>query len=151
MLKEFQFPSRIWNKKSTIFASSTTLRGVYTSDKRPQRSKQWNSTLKKCKQLFEYQHLLLLRDIWRSKFLSINKIITHADWLNDLNEEHLEIQHARTFCLHVHETLSLSLTGEQGEHTLLTHQRERERERERKRVRKRERGIKIERDKDREG
>ncbi len=28
----------------------------------------WNSTLKKCKQLFEYQHLLLLRDIWWSKF-----------------------------------------------------------------------------------
>jgi hypothetical protein len=25
-------------------------------------------TLKKCKQLFEYQHLLLLRDIWWSKF-----------------------------------------------------------------------------------
>ncbi len=23
---------------------------------------------KKCKQLFEYQHLLLLRDIWHSKF-----------------------------------------------------------------------------------
>ncbi len=23
---------------------------------------------KKCKQLFEYQHLLLLRDIWSSKF-----------------------------------------------------------------------------------
>jgi hypothetical protein len=26
---------------------------------------------KKCKQLFEYQHLLLLRDIWWSKFYSI--------------------------------------------------------------------------------
>jgi hypothetical protein len=25
---------------------------------------EWNSTLKKCKQLFEYQRLLLLRDIW---------------------------------------------------------------------------------------
>jgi hypothetical protein len=24
--------------------------------------------LKKCEQLFEYQHLLLLRDIWWSKF-----------------------------------------------------------------------------------
>jgi hypothetical protein len=29
---------------------------------------QWNSTLLKCRQLFECQHLLLLRDIWWSKF-----------------------------------------------------------------------------------
>jgi hypothetical protein len=77
--------------------------------------------------------------------------------------------HARTFCLHVHETLSptfllslslppslfisLSLTSELGAHTLFTSQREREREREkesenegerereRKRVRMREREI----------
>jgi hypothetical protein len=28
---------------------------------------QFNSTLSKCKQWFEYQHLLLLRDIWWSK------------------------------------------------------------------------------------
>jgi hypothetical protein len=28
---------------------------------------EWNS-FKKCKQLFECQHLLLLRDIWWSKF-----------------------------------------------------------------------------------
>jgi hypothetical protein len=28
---------------------------------------------KQCKQLFEYQHLLLLRDIWWSKFESIFK------------------------------------------------------------------------------
>ncbi len=33
----------------------------------------------------------------------INIISTHADWLN---EERLE--HTRTFCLHVHETLSPS-------------------------------------------
>ncbi len=26
------------------------------------------SRFKKCKQLFEYQHLLLLRNIWQSKF-----------------------------------------------------------------------------------
>jgi hypothetical protein len=30
--------------------------------------RQWNSTLLKHKQLFEYQHLVLLRDIWWSKF-----------------------------------------------------------------------------------
>ncbi len=29
--------------------------------------------LKKCKQLFEYQHLLLLRDIWWSKLSSVFK------------------------------------------------------------------------------
>ncbi len=28
----------------------------------------WNSALKKCKQLLEYEHLRLLRDIWWSKF-----------------------------------------------------------------------------------
>jgi len=32
-----------------------------------------NSTLQKCKQLLEYQHLLLLRDIWWSKYKSIYK------------------------------------------------------------------------------
>jgi len=30
---------------------------------------QWNSTLYKCKKLFEYHHLLLLIDIWWSNFL----------------------------------------------------------------------------------
>ncbi len=29
---------------------------------------QWNSTLKKCKELFEHQHLFFLRYIWCSKF-----------------------------------------------------------------------------------
>jgi hypothetical protein len=33
--------------------------------------KNGTARLKKCKQLFEYQHLLLLRDIWWSKFKSI--------------------------------------------------------------------------------
>ncbi len=45
-----------------------------------------------------------------------------------MNEERLEIQHASTFCLGVHATLSLSfslsLTGEQGAHILFTGQRE---------------------------
>ncbi len=31
------------------------------------------ANFKKCKQLFEYQHLLLFRDIWWSKFYSISK------------------------------------------------------------------------------
>jgi hypothetical protein len=36
---------------------------------------QYNGTthFKNCKQLFEYQHILLLRDIWWSKFQSILK------------------------------------------------------------------------------
>jgi hypothetical protein len=39
----------------------------------------------KCKQLFEYQHLPLLRDIWWSKFYSIFKccsFIQHQCWLD---------------------------------------------------------------------
>jgi hypothetical protein len=34
---------------------------------------EWNNKLKKCK-LFEYQHLLLLRDIWWSNFKSLNVV-----------------------------------------------------------------------------
>ncbi len=59
-----------------------------------------------------------------------------------MNEECLEIQHAHTFCLGVQATLSL--TGEQGAHTLFTGQRERKREGERVRKRK-------EREKEKEG
>jgi hypothetical protein len=39
-----------------------TLRGISVMS-----FNQWNGTFKKCKQWFEYQHLLLLRDIWWSK------------------------------------------------------------------------------------
>jgi hypothetical protein len=58
-----------------------------------------------------------------------------------MNEERLEIQHANTFCFRVHATLSPSLTGEQGAHTLFTGQREREREREREGEREKERDM----------
>jgi len=46
----------------------------------------WTACFKKCKQLFEYQHLLLLRDIWWSKFLSIFKCCTFF-------QHHLLIRH----------------------------------------------------------
>jgi hypothetical protein len=41
----------------------------------PQKGQKFNETVRftKCKQLFECQHLLLLRDIWCSKFESIFK------------------------------------------------------------------------------
>jgi hypothetical protein len=73
-----------------------------------------------------------------------------------MNEE--SVEHARTFCLCVHATLSLSLfispslslTTEQGAHTLFTGQRERGRERKRKREREKEREGERERERERE-
>ncbi len=62
---------------------------------------------------------------------NINIIIMHADLLN---EERLEIQHAHTFCLGVHER---KRDGEREG----VRERERERERGREREREREREI----------
>ncbi len=102
--------------------------------------------------------------------LALYNIITQADWLTEwgmlracphflLRQGARKfvhgLEHARTFCLHVHATISLppsfslflslplslylSLTCEQGAHTLFTSQRERKREGERNRERERER------------
>ncbi len=55
-----------------VFASLAKILKIWTKMS-VTNSFQWNVTIKECKQLFECQHLLLFRDIWWSKFLSIFK------------------------------------------------------------------------------
>jgi hypothetical protein len=54
----------------TFAGKSVTDKTIYSfSAIKPVKSQNNGRALfKKCKQLFEYQHLLLLRDIWWSKF-----------------------------------------------------------------------------------
>jgi hypothetical protein len=41
---------------------------IWQKNKMPMNFANGTACFKECKQLFEYQHLLLLRDIWWSKF-----------------------------------------------------------------------------------
>jgi hypothetical protein len=95
----------------------------------------------------------------------MNKITTHADWLNEWGtlracphfllacnslslflSPSLFLSLSLSLCLSV----SLSLTGEQGAHTLFTGQRERKRERKKEGEREKERGREKEKERGRE-